>query len=397
MEFRLNRQEIAGSLGDLGTLLPMAIGMILVNGLSPAGTFLSLGLFYIISGYYYRVPVAVQPMLVIGAYAIAEAVSPLQLIAAGGIAAIVFLLLGITGLATVLGRIVPTAVIRGVQLSTGILLVSQGAKFILGDSTLQQIRNSVEPYFIVQHLGPFPLSTIIGIAGGVLTLYLLNNRRFPAGLTLVLCGMGFGILLGTHEGFEEIHILSSLPSFLPRGMPGKADFAFAFLALVLPQTPMTLGNAIVADADLSRRYFGRRSYKVSYRALCITTGIANILSFLFGGMPLAHGAGGLASRYRFGSRTEWSNYFIGMIFVLLSVLLGSHTLSIVYLVPMGVLGVLLFFAGVQLSLTISDVSEHKDMFVMFSIVGITLASNLAIGFIFGVFLDRLFKLSAFDI
>ena len=384
-------------MGDLGTLLPMAIGMIIVNGLSPAGTFLSLGLFYVISGYYYRVPVAVQPMLVIGAYAIAEAVSPLQLLAASGIAAIVFLFLGVTGLVTVLGRIVPTAVIRGVQLSTGILLISQGAKFILGDSTLQRIMNTVEPYFIVQHVGPFPLSAIIGIIGGFLTLYLLNNRRFPASLVLVLCGMGLGILLGTHEGFEKIRILSSIPKFLPHGIPGKADFAFAFVALVLPQTPMTLGNAVVADADLSTRYFGRRSFKVNYKALCITTGIANILSFLFGGMPLAHGAGGLASRYRFGSRTEWSNYFIGIIFVLLSVILGSHTLSIIYLVPMGVLGVLLFFAGVQLSLTLSDITERKDMVIVFSIVGITLASNLAVGFLFGILLDRILMLDAFNI
>ncbi|MFO7875430.1 MAG: putative sulfate/molybdate transporter, partial [Desulfovermiculus sp.] len=48
--FRFNRLELAGSLGDLGTLLPIAIAMVLVNGLNPLGLFFSIGIFYILSG-----------------------------------------------------------------------------------------------------------------------------------------------------------------------------------------------------------------------------------------------------------------------------------------------------------------------------------------------------------
>ena len=68
--------ELAGSLGDLGTLLPIAIAMVLFNGLNPLGLFLSIGIFYIASGMYFGVTVPVQPMKVIGAYAIATAMSP---------------------------------------------------------------------------------------------------------------------------------------------------------------------------------------------------------------------------------------------------------------------------------------------------------------------------------
>ncbi|MBW2466349.1 MAG: sulfate permease, partial [Deltaproteobacteria bacterium] len=50
--YKFDRFELAGSLGDLGTLLPLAIGMIMINGLSPAGLFFSIGLFYILSGIY---------------------------------------------------------------------------------------------------------------------------------------------------------------------------------------------------------------------------------------------------------------------------------------------------------------------------------------------------------
>jgi len=41
--YRFDRLEFAGSLGDLGTLLPLAIGMILINGLSPSGLFFAGG------------------------------------------------------------------------------------------------------------------------------------------------------------------------------------------------------------------------------------------------------------------------------------------------------------------------------------------------------------------
>jgi SulP family sulfate permease len=63
--------EFAGSLGDLGTLLPLALGLILINGLSPHGVFLAVGLYFIFSGIYFGVTVPVQPMKIIGAYAIA--------------------------------------------------------------------------------------------------------------------------------------------------------------------------------------------------------------------------------------------------------------------------------------------------------------------------------------
>jgi SulP family sulfate permease len=147
---------------------------------------------------------------------------------------------------------------------------------------------------------------------------------------------------------------------------------------------MTLGNAVIAYADLSKQYFGEDSKKVTYRASCISMGLANFLSFLVGGMPLCHGAGGLAAHYRFGARTAGSNLMIGSIFVMLALFLGVHALAVVYLVPMSVLGVLLIFAGSQLALTIIDMRERQDLFVALVMLGITLASNLAVGFVVGL-------------
>ena len=147
---------------------------------------------------------------------------------------------------------------------------------------------------------------------------------------------------------------------------------------------MTLGNAVVAEADLSREYFGEASKKVTYRSLCISMGLANLGSYVLGGMPLCHGAGGLAAHYRFGARTAGSNFMIGAIFIFFAVFLGSNSVALFTLIPMAVLGVLLIFAGSQLALTLLDVGSRKDLFVCIMILGLTIASNLAVGFLVGI-------------
>jgi SulP family sulfate permease len=382
--YKFDRLEFAGSLGDLGTLVPLAVGMIMINGLSTAGLFFSVGLFYIFSGLYYGVTVPVQPMKVIGAYAIVTALSASQIMASAVLMGVFLLVIGATGTMRVIGKWIPTPVVRGVQISTGTLLMAQGVRFMVGSSKFQMLRQAAEPFLSVQGLGPIPIGIVIGIIGGVLTLLLLDNKRFPAGLLVVLLGLGVGLVVGTHQGFDKLRLGIAMPSILPFGMPTGADFTFAVLLLVLPQIPMTLGNAVIANADLSRQYFGEDSKRVTYGALCISMSLANFLSFLVGGMPLCHGAGGLAAHYRFGARTAGSNLMIGVVFVLLALFLGVHTLAVVYLLPMSILGVLLLFAGSQLALTIVDMKERKDLFVALVMLGITLASNLAIGFGVGI-------------
>jgi SulP family sulfate permease len=382
--YKFDRLELAGSLGDLGTLLPLAIGMILINGMNPAGLFFTIGLFFILSGVYFGVTVPIQPMKVIGAYAIAMGLSSSQILASGLLMTAVLFIIGGTGAMDLIGRYTPKPTVRGVQLSTGVLLMAQGVKFMIGTSKFQMLKQAAEPYLTIQGIGFLPLGIIIGCIGGFLTLFLLENRKLPAGLVIVLCGICIGVLLGTHQGFDQLRIGFYLPQILPFKFPGMADFSMALLLLVLPQIPMTLGNAVIAYADLSREYFGENSKRVTYRSACISMALANFVSFLLGGMPLCHGAGGLAAHYRFGARTAGSNLIIGAIFILLVVLFGAHILAILYLVPMSILGVLLLFAGSQLALTILDLKDRKELFVALMMLGITLASNLAVGFIIGI-------------
>jgi SulP family sulfate permease len=384
ISYKLDRWELAGSLGDLGTILPLALGMIMINGLSPLGLFFSVGFYYILSGIYFKVTTPVEPIKVIGAYAIATGVSASQILASGAIMAVFLLIIGSTRAISFVGRYIPKSVIRGIQLTTGVLLISQGVRLMLGTSKFQLLRQVAEPYLAYQSLGPLSLGVLIGVIGGVITLLLLDNKRVPAGLIIVLAGLTIGLLLGKHDELDKLHLGFSVPRFLPFGIPSVDDFTAALLVLAIPQLPMTLGNAVFATTDLSNEYFGEASKRVTYRSLCISMALANLGSFLLGGMPMCHGAGGLAARFRFGARTAGSNLMIGIIFIFLSIFLKGHSLSIFCLLPLSALGVLLLFAGSQLTLTILDVKKRKDLFVTIMILGITLASNLAIGFIMGI-------------
>ncbi|MFP4194635.1 MAG: putative sulfate/molybdate transporter [Desulfosalsimonas sp.] len=389
--FRFNRLEFAGSLGDLGTLLPIAIAMILFNGLNPLGLFLSIGVFYIVSGAYFGVTVPVQPMKVIGAYAIARSLTPDQILAASLLMGAVLLIVGLTGAIDTIRRFTPNSVIRGVQLSTGALLIASGVEFVMGISRFQELQNAAEPFLSIQALGPVPIGILIGIIGGLVTLFLLDSKRLPAGLIVVAGGLVAGLLLGARTGLGAGSLSFNLPRIFPFGFPAQADFTFALLVLVLPQLPMSLGNAALAYTDLSRQYFGQRSEKVTNRRACVSMALANFLSFATGGMPLCHGAGGLAAHYRFGARTAGSNLMIGLIFVVLALALGNSIVDFFKLLPMSVLGILLIFAGAQLALTIMDLKDRKDYFVAAMILGITLASNLAAGFLVGIVIAHVLR------
>lgn len=380
MKVSFNRMEWAGSVGDLGTLLPLAFGMIMINGLSATGLFLTVGLMYIVAGSYYRVPIAVQPMKVVSAYGIALALTPGVITASGLMLAALLLILGSTGLVNVVAKIVPKPVIRGVQLSTGILLVTKGASLIVGSSSFQAMRGGVEPFLKFQAIGPVPMSVALGVLFAVITLFLLKNRRYPAGLVVVICGAIVGSALGAWRELAALEPGIHFPTLLPFGFPTGLDFTYALFALVLPQIPMTMGNAVVANRDLSFEYFGEESRRVTDRALCISMGVSNVFSALVGGMPVCHGAGGLAAHYAFGARTPGSNLIIGGLFVALALGFGSGAVNVLHLLPMGVLGVLLFFSGIQLALTVQDVTSRTDLFLVLVMLGVTLAANLAWAF-----------------
>ena len=376
-----NRLEFSGSLGDLGTLLPIAIAMIVLNGLDATNVMVTIGLFYVIAGLYFKVPVPVQPMKVIGAYAIAMGLTPTQIIAASLWMGLCVLFLGTTGLIHFIAKYTPKSTVRGVQLSVGIVLMIKGLGFMI----------KPDPNLAVQSIGPVNIGIILGVVGMVVTFLLLENRRIPAAVIMVFGGILLGLFIGKPLKLEELKIGFHIPQYFPYGLPSWSDMIWVIPVLVLPQIPATIGNAIISNTDVMHEYFGKRAHRASYRSIANSQGIADVISSMWGGIPMCHGAGGLAAMYRFGARTAGANLIIGGIFVILGLIFGQSALLILNLLPLSILGVLLVFAGAQLALMVRDLTERKDLFVALIMLCIALTINLAVAFICGIIIAYILK------
>jgi sulfate permease, SulP family len=378
--YEFNRMELAGSLGDLGTLLPIVVGMILINRLSPTTVFLAFGLFYLMTGFYYRLPIPVQPLKAVGAIAIAY---PNQItesvIGAGGILfGFLLLVLALSGTVDRLAKLFTQPVVRGIQLALGLIFLKKGIELIV---TQKVFLSGVDG-----KLSQYPINLVMGFMVFVLVLALLDNKKFPAALAALAFGIIAGLALGGFQG-QSLSIGPTRIEFLS---PSFHDFWTAFIMLILPQVPLTIGNACVGTADMCSSVFPDSPLLSRTKAgrFALTMGLANLPAGLFGAVPMCHGTGGLAAHYRFGARTGGAPVIIGSFFVVLALVLGELGFAILALLPNSVLGVLLIFAGLELCPLVRSLQSNEEYFVALLIAGIALAvPNMAWAFGIGIAVD----------
>jgi SulP family sulfate permease len=375
-----DRVELAGAFGDLGTLLPIVVGMILINKLSPSTVFLSFGLFYLITGYYYRLPVPVQPLKAVGAIAIAyPAMITEPVIGASGIIfGALLLLFALTGIVDKLAKLFTQPVVRGIQLSLGLVFLKKGIELIVS----QQVFLSG----IAGRFAEYQINLIIGIVVFVLVLALLDNKKFPAALVALAAGIVSGLALGGFNGAS----FSIGPTSIQLISPSLQDFWTAFIMLILPQIPLTIGNACVGTADTCSALFPQSPLLAKSKAgkFALTMGIANFPAGFFGAVPMCHGTGGLAAHYRFGARTGGAPVMIGALFVVMALAFGELGFAVLAMIPNSVLGVLLVFAGLELCPLVRSLKGNEEYFVALLITGIALAvPNMAWAFGIGIAAD----------
>lgn len=379
-DFRFDRVELAGSFGDLGTLLPIVVGMILINKLSPTTVFLSFGIFYIITAWYYKLPVPVQPLKAVGAIAIAfpgEITEPV-IGAAGVIFGGLLLLFSLTGIVDRLAKLFTPPVVRGIQLALGLVFLRKGVELIV-----------TKDLFMSGVAGHFPdsnINLILGFVVFALVLLLLDNKRVPAAIAAVGLGIASGYLLGGLDG----QILALGPTSVRIMSFSMHDLWTAFIMLILPQIPLTIGNACVGTADTCSVLFPEdpKLAKAKAGSFAFTMGLANLPAGFFGGVPMCHGTGGLAAHYRFGARTGGAPLMIGAIFVVLALVFGQAGFTFLTLIPNSVLGVLLIFAGLELCPLVRSLKANEEYFVALLISGISLAvPNMAWAFGIGILAD----------
>jgi len=357
-----NRMEFAGAFGDLGTLIPFVVGYITLNGMDPLGVLVAFGLFKIFVGLYFKTPISVQPMKAIGGMAISHAstITPGMIWGSGIFTGLFWLLMGVTGAITWIEKVTTKPVVRGIMLGLGLS-------------------------FIVEGLGMMRAQPLLAIGGAVLTLLLFNNQRVPAMLAL----LAYGVVMAFVFKPELIHQFShlSVRFRLPEITLGKItwkELLAGFVVLGLPQAPLTLGNAIIGTVAENNSHFPDR--KVTAKTISIDHGFMNLVSATIGGIPLCHGAGGMAGHIRFGARTGGALVILGVI-VLLTGLFLSDSVSLFFQVfPRPILGVILFFAGVELALVVRDIRLRKqNLFVLLITAGIAMW-NMGVAYLVGLLL-----------
>ncbi len=361
--------ELAGAFGDLGTLIPFVVGYIAVMKIDPLGILFMFGASLIVVGLYYKTPIPVQPMKAIGGAAIASggAISPGMICGAGLFTGIFWFLAGSSKIVNLVTRLVAKPIIRGIVLGLGLLFIAEGVRMMRGTWWL----------------------AVIGL---VVTYALLTYPKFPAMFALLIVGAGAAFILDPTLAQELSGIRPDfrIPEFTLARTTWK-EFVEGTLILAIPQIPLTIGNAVIAIRAENNELFPDRP--VTDRMMAVSQGLINLTSAPFGGIPMCHGAGGMAGHVRFGARTGGSLVMLGAIMLILALFFSNSIVFLFQSFPKAVLGVILFFAGTELAITVRDIgSKKEDVYVMLVVAGVAMW-NMGVAFLAGIILYQLLQKS----
>jgi MFS superfamily sulfate permease-like transporter len=355
---RFDRNELSGAFGDIGTDLPLIVGVILASGLDAPSVLIMFGLMQILSGLIYRLPMPVQPLKAMAVIVISQKVSPDVLYGGGLAIGITMLVLSATGLIDRLARIVPKNVIRGIQFGLGLQL------------SLLALRDYVQ--------ADAALGYGLAILGFAITLFLLGNRRYPPALILIVIGVVYAAVF-KGQGF---HTFESIGFYLPAvHVPTTDAILTGWLLLALPQLALSLGNSILATRQVIEDLYP--GYPVTVRKISWTYSLMNLVNPFLSGYPTCHGSGGMAGHYAFGARTGGSVIIEGALYLILGLFFGAGFEQVIQIFPKPILGVVLFFEGLTLMKLVGDMTDSKQNFIIVLMVALA-ANGLPYGYVIGL-------------
>ncbi len=358
--FRFDRAELAGAVGDLGVLVPIAVALIVKNGLTPTAVLLPAGLLYMVAGLVYRLPVPVQPLKAFGAIAIAHGFGADDIAAGALLMGIIFLVLGASGLLDWVAKVFPRPIIRGIQLSVGLLFCELAWKLV-----------STTPKAFTDHR--HSVWWLAGVTVVVIALALLLRRRQ---ITLVFLAIAVVAMVLAFHGSVRFG-----PSAVHIPHLSLAAFSAAAVALVLPQFPLSFANSCLATADTARAYFGAAASRVRPGRLAITIGLANLFAGTISGMPVCHGAGGMTAHRSFGARSGGAPIMLGSTLITLALAIGATLTAALAGFPVPILAGMLTVAGL-LHITLLKDLRGPWHWALALAVGITgFLSNLAVALV----------------
>ncbi|MGD9868890.1 MAG: molybdate transporter family protein [Hyphomicrobiales bacterium] len=349
--------DISGAWADLGTFLPLVLGVLTVGHMNPVSVLFGFGAFALATAAIYRRPVPVQPMKAVAAIVIATGLSTSGIAATGILLGVVLLLLAISGSIDRIRRALPQSVLSGVSLGVGLYLALTGLRLMAGDW--------------MAGLGIF---TLVGL--------LLFTRFAPYAC---LAGLGVAILLGLWGGAD---LSGLIPGFyLPTlTMPDMGGFRDSLETVFVPQLMLTVANAVLATAAIAATYFPSDAGRnITPRRLALSTGGLNLLLAPLGALPMCHGAGGLVAQHRFGARSWLAPALFGATCLGLGLVFGDGVQAILAILPLAALGALLAIAGGDMALSRRLFDGRPDcLAVILFTAAACVAFNVAAGVVAGL-------------
>lgn len=367
-ELRFDRNELSGAFGDLGTSLPLIMAMTLAAGLDAPSVLVMFGVMQVATGLAYRMPMPVQPLKAVAALVITQQVPAATLYGGGLAIGATMLVLAATGVLGWLARVVPRAVVRGLQFGLGLQL------------SLLALRDMVPSGGVAGYA--------LAAAAFAIVLLLLGNRRWPPALFVVALGVAWALWFAVRPDELVAGLGFTLPA--PRAV-GWGDVTAGFVALALPQVPLSLGNSVLATRQLAADLFPERP-ALPVRRIGLTYAAMNLVAPWFGGVPTCHGSGGMAGHWAMGGRTGGSVVLYGLFWLVLGLFFGGAFATVVQVFPRPVLGVLLVVEGLTLLLLARDLAAGEfGLAVLVGLVAATLPNGYLVGMVLGVALHPLLR------
>lgn len=174
----------------------------------------------------------------------------------------------------------------------------------------------------------------------------------------------------------------------PWGFPTPAVLWTSLWLLVLPQIPLTLGNAVYAISDTAKSYFGDGARRVTPTGCALSIGAINLIIGLLGGVPICHGSGGLTAHYRFGARTAGATILLGGFFVTLALWLGDASPAPFAALPPWLLAGAVAYVGACHVWLLKGLKERHVVALLMGAIAL-MTANLTYALVAGLALDRL--------
>ncbi|MFD1550638.1 SulP family inorganic anion transporter [Putridiphycobacter roseus] len=295
----------------------------------------------------------------------------------------------------------PHSAVHGMLAAIGIIIIAKQIPVLLGDDPT--LYKGEGPIALLLDIPKFVLHShwhiaVIGVVGLIIMFVMPRFKvkfinKIPAPMLVLLVAVPLTIIWHFKQTEPE-YSLVAIGDFWG-SLAINADFSeiatFAFWKYVIMFLFVsTLESLLTVKAIDSLDPYKRQS---NYNGDLIGQGAGNVISGLFGGLPMISEVVRSSANIGFGAKTKWSNFFQG-VFLLLAMI---FIIPLIELIPNAALAAMLIYAGYRLAAPREFIHTYKvgkEQLVIFLItVIVTLAEDLLLGILAGILVKFIFHLA----